>query len=151
MLEMICQYLRNWFNSSLPIICGTFEIKDGEIAISGKQLRLSDVLKDGQYYRIVGSAVNDGVHQWPDSDLQDEQFTGAVWPMAVPAVIVDLANDIETWAAKYAGADSVALSPFQSESFGGYSYNKGTSGNSGGYGVTWQDVFANRLAPWRKI
>lgn len=151
MLTQICQYLRNWFNSDLPKIIGEFEITDGEIATKGSRVRLPDVLRDGQYFRIVGSAVNDGVHQWPDSDLQDEQFTGAIWPMSVPAVIVELANDIESWVEKYAGVDSVALSPFQSESFGGYSYNKGTSGNSGGYGVTWQDVFANRLSPWRKI
>lgn len=152
MLTQICQYLRNWFNSSLPKIVGTFEVCGGEIASTGSTVRLSDVLKDGQYFRIVGSALNDGVHQWPDSDLQDEAFKGAVWPMAVPPVIVELAGDVEMWSDKYAGPDSVAVSPFQSESFGGYSYSKGTANSSnGGFGVSWQDVFAARLAPWRKI
>ena len=50
------------------------------------------------------------------------------------------------------GADSAAMSPYMSESFGGYSYSKGASNTaSGGSVVTWQDAFKTRLAPWRKI
>ncbi len=149
MMTQVCQYLRNWFNANQPKIIGDFVISGGEIETRGSRVRLSDVLQEGQYFRIVGSALNDGVYLWPETELDDESFSGAVWPMAVPQVILDLVYDIEAWADKYTGYDSAAMSPFQSESFGGYSYSKGGSGES--YAVTWQAAFADRLAPWRKI
>ena len=115
-------------------------------------------LLDEQYFRIVGSVFNDGVHQKGDlSDfLHDESFSGSVWAMAVPPEVIALAEDIEDWQAKYGAVDSVAMSPYNSESFGGYSYSKfgggsgssgsGLSGNSG-----WRGAFADRLNRWRKI
>ncbi len=150
MLTQICQYLRNWFNGNQPKIVGDFVVTDGEIETTGSMVRLSDVLQEGQYFCVVGSALNDGVYLWPETGLNDERFHGAVWPMAVPQVILDLASDIEAWADRYTGYDSAAMSPFQSESFGGYSYSKG-AGDGGGAAVTWQSAFADRLSPWRKI
>jgi hypothetical protein len=85
--------------------------------------------------------------------LRDEVFNGAVWSLAIPQAVVDLNAEIDAWKTKYEGADSAAMSPFTSESFGGYSYSKGSSrgveddGSLGG----WQAAFANRLIQWRKI
>lgn len=149
MLTELCQYLKNWFDRNQPKYIGEFTIADGTIqtAIEGFHL------VDGQYYRIVGSLLNDGVHKAGEADLVDESFSGAVWSMAIPPAIVDLAADIEAWRAKYEDINSEAMSPFNSESFGGYSYSKSGGGASDGTTATgtWQAAFRGRLNPWRKI
>ena len=53
--------------------------------------------------------------------LDDEEFTGAVWALGIPKAVIQLADDIDAWRAKYESVNSQAMSPFQSESFGGYS------------------------------
>ena len=70
--------------------------------------------------------------------------------MAVPAEFLSLVADIKAWVDKYGGVDSEAQSPFQSESFGGYSYSKGTTSN-GDSNATWKTVFGARLNKWRKV
>ena len=145
MLTEICQYLRNWFERSKYY--ADFAIQQGELtAADGSPLPLLD----GQYYRIVGSIFNDGVHRYGDNDLKDETYSGAVWSMGVPPDFLELVADIEQWV----DANRNALnSPYSSESFGGYSYSlragSGSAGDTGG--VTWQSQFSARLAPWRKI
>ena len=81
-------------------------------------------------------------------------FSGAVWDMRVPPEIVDLDAEVEAWSAKYAGADSAAMSPFDSENFTDYSYSKSSGASSGGNGngpVSWQSAFAAALNAWRKV
>ena len=149
MLDEICAYLNNWFDRDLPKYFGTITISGGAL------VGFSDKLATNQYFRIVGSVFNDGVYQYPASELIDETFeNGAVWAMAVPKAIVDKAAEIAEWKAKYSVADSAAMSPFNSESFGGYSYSKSTGGNASG-GTTnpnsWQSVYAGDLAEYRKL
>lgn len=142
MLTELCHELNNWFDTERHF--GLFTIENGELSVS--------FLQNGQYFRIVGSVFNDGVHQYPDTRLSDETFDGAVWAMAVPPAIMTLAGEIEAWQAKYGGINSAALSPFQSESFGGYSYSKGSGAATGNVqGITWQMVFRSQLNCWRKI
>lgn len=136
MLEKLLRHLRNWFVVPNGIQTGKFTIERGSIALP--------FLIEGQYFRIVGSILNDGVYQYPATRLRNETFTGAIWPLAIPAEIVELAEEISAWNEKN------AVSPFTSESFGGYSYTKATNGASG-LPVTWQDVFRSRLNPWRKL
>ena len=141
MLTELCQELRNWFDRDLPKWFGQFQIENRALVLDG--------LQDGQYFRIVGSVFNDGVHQYPATDLVDETFTGAIWAMAVPPAVVALASDISAWQEQY-GATTV--SPYTSESFGGYSYSKASGGSgAGGSTPTWQSTFAARLNRWRKI
>ena len=140
MLTEICDYLNNYFWEKK--IKGQFTIENGTIDVTG--------LKEGQYFRIVGSTFNDGVHLYPATDLKNEVFDGYIWAMAVPQTVVALTSDITAWQAQYGQAGSAALSPFQSESFSGYSYSKGAS-VSGGAGMTWQDAFAGRLNKYRKL
>ena len=105
-------------------------------------------MKDGQYYRIVGSALNDGVykHGTDDTDLVDEEFFGAVWAMRVPRDFVALCEEIQAWDAQ----NGEALSgPYSSESFGGYSYSKATGSDGGAY--TWRDQFRTRLNAYRRL
>ena len=146
MLTQVCQYLRNWFERTKYI--GDFVIANGELTYGdGSSLPLLS----GQYYRIVGSVLNDGVHRkGEEGSLSDESFHGSVWSMAVPPVVVELAADIESWVSSNLAAVN---SPYQSESFAGYSYTLRGGVNSSGQavGATWQSQFEARLAPWRKI
>ena len=139
MLEQVLMNIRNWFTVDGGIHSGTFTIKDGGITLP--------FLADGQYFRIVGSVFNDGLHQYPAADLTDETFTGSVWALAVPKAVIDLAYEIQKWQEKNADALS---SPYSSESFGGYSYSKATDAETGG-AVTWQSAFKQQLSAWRKI
>ena len=138
MLTEICAELRNYFEVPNGRHFGTFTISGGSIAPL-------DFLQDGQYFRIIGSVFNDGVHQYPASDLTDETFHGAVWAMAVPPTLIALSAEIE----EYNKSDAGKASPFISESFGGYSYTKATDAN--GAPIGWQKAFASRLAKWRKL
>ena len=134
----ICEELRNWFVVPNGVHIQTYTISGGSIAPL-------DFLQDGQYFRIIGSVFNDGVYQYPATSLTDEVFEGAVWSMAVPPSVIDLAAEIE----EYNKSDAGKPSPFTSESFGGYSYTKATDAN--GAPIGWQKAFASRLSKWRKL
>lgn len=142
MLEEVLRVIKDYFIREVH--SGTFSIVGGAL--------VADFLLDGQYFKISGSTFNDGVYKYPAKDLTDETFTGEVWAMAVPKAVIALVEDIEAWQQKYGSIDSQAMSPFTSESFGGYSYGKTVGGSAGsGSASSWQTVFASRLNPWRKI
>lgn len=147
MLTEICQYLRNWFERHKLI--GDFVVTDG-IITTADGVALSFL--SGQYYRIIGSVMNDGVHRHGEEILTDEpQFSGAVWFMAIPPAFLSLVDEITAWTTDHAEAIN---SPYNSESFGGYSYtvrNSGSGTDGESSGITWQNQFKARLAPWRKI
>lgn len=138
MLEQVLRHLNNWF--LVDIHEGTFTVENGSIALP--------FLQNGQYFRVCGSVFNDGLHQYPATDLTDETFTGTVWALAVPKAVVSLAEDIAAWQEK--NGEAVA-SPYQSESFGGYSYTKRSAGSDSGTLNGWQDAFRGRLNDWRKL
>lgn len=144
MLSELCRYLNNWFDEARYY--GRFTIADGELT----SFNDGEVLQDGQYFRIIDSVFNDGVYQYPCTELKDEVFEGSVWTMKVPQEVLQISDEIDAWEAQYMGADSPALSPYASESFGGYSYSKAASAS--GIGSAWQGVggFADRLSAWRK-
>ena len=139
MLEQVLMHLKNWFLVPGGIHEGTYTIEDGGITLP--------FLANGQYFRICGSVFNDGLHKYPVSDLKEETFEGAVWALAVPQAVIDLSTEIESWQTKNGDA---SVSPYQSESFGGYSYSKATDSVSGG-AVTWQSAFRSRMNAWRKL
>ena len=139
MLEQVLMHLNNWFLVPGGIHEGTYTIEDGGIALP--------FLANGQYFRICGSVFNDGLHQYPASDLKSETFEGTVWALAIPQSVIELATEIEAWQKKNGDA---SVSPYQSESFGGYSYSKATDSATGG-AVTWQSAFRSRLNAWRKL
>lgn len=142
LLTEICEYLNNYFWTKKAR--GTFTITEGAIELPW--------MKDGQYFRIIGSDLNNGVHLYPATDLQEETFEGEIWAMAVPQTVIALASEIKDWQAKYGGATSPAMSPFNSESFNNYSYSKSGSGIAGsGSNVTWQDVYGGRLNKYRRL
>ena len=137
MLEQVLLSLRNWFVADKRT--GRVRIEDGRLvppAALG--------LKEGQYVRITGSTFNDGLHAWPYNGLTDEEFVGTVWALAIPQAVVELADEIAAWQTEHA---KELDGPYASESFGGYSYSKGTGSDS----ASWQGAFASRLNRWRKI
>jgi hypothetical protein len=139
-----CEELHNFFEQEKYIESVTIE--------NGVLLGFSDRLHENQYFRIVGSVFNDGVYKYPTTDLTDETFDGAIWAMAVPPAALALLEKIQEWDEKYS-ADEVANSPYQSESFGGYSYTKvsNSAASGGGSAVSWQNQFKSQLNRWRKI
>lgn len=142
MIGQVCAEVKNYFiQPDRDIHAGTFEI-------SGGSIEPLSFLRDGQFYRIVGSYLNDGVYQRGVDDLAlvDEEFDGAIWAMRVPRDFVELCKQIQIWEAENAKALS---GPYQSESFAGYSYSKGSSASGGAYG--WADQFRSKLNAYRRL
>lgn len=134
MLYRVCKEIKNFFVHEKH--SGTFSIVDGNLD--------ADFLKDGQYFMISGSVLNDGIYQHP-ATLIDEEFKGDVFSLAIPKSFLDLVAEIEA----YENSDAGKVSPYTSESFGGYSYSKASGRN--GNGITWQGAFASKLNAWRKL
>lgn len=148
MLSETCQALKNWFDDDgkggKNRIFGTFTVKNGTFEVPGAQ--------EGQYIRICDSVFNDGVYKYPLSGLTDETFDGAVWLMKVPPDVIAADQAYDAW--KKENAD-VLNSPYQSESFGGYSYTKASgSGTEGmetvGTGIL-TSPYADQIKRWRKL
>ena len=143
MLNEICQELRNWFDRDKPKLYGTFAIQNGKITDS----TFTTIIQNNQYFRIIGSVFNDGVYEYTETlQLTDEEFDGAIWLLAIPKDFLAKAKEIKDWCA--ANEESLKT-PYQSESFGGYSYSKATGANGGA--ASWQTMFASDLNKWRKI
>ena len=152
MLQEICENIHNYF---------VHDRYNGTYTISGGVISPALVLKDGQRFLIAGSDLNDGIYTFHptgiknDDDsagagLADEVFTGAICGLSIPPQVIALAAEVNEWVGKYGAA---VASPYQSESFGGYSYTRATSGKSDGTNTVagWQEVFASRLNRWRKV
>lgn len=140
MLTELCQYLKNWFVDDNDKHSGKFVISGGKIAPLFN-------LQEGQYFRIIGSVFNDGVHKSDETLVDEDEFKGAIWLMKIPPSIIDLDERITEWID--ANKDAIN-SPYQSESFGGYSYSKASGSSTSGL-IGWQSQFADELSRWRKI
>lgn len=141
MIERICGFIHNYFVDK--IIEDTFTIADGGISLPSA--------KAGQYFKIVGSALNDGIYQYPTIDLIDETFTGAIWLMNVPNAVRKIADEAERLLEKHGDALN---SPYTSESvIGAYSYTKAAGASQGGDAWLFgrDGIFGSRLNQWRKI
>lgn len=146
MLTEICGSIKNYFAKDEDKYIGEFSIVNGRI--------VPEIELPTDYFRIVGSRKNDGVHCLTDEGdtlIDEGKFKGAVWIMSPPKAFLDLAAEIEAWQAKNGGAEGEAMSPFNSESFGGYSYSKSGGGTGTGAVTGWQAAYASRLNMWRKI
>lgn len=153
MLQQVCELIHNYFIREAAQR-GTWTIADGAISpVPG--------LKEGQRFLIVGSDLNDGIYTWHEDGIQNdddnagaglaaEVFNGAICGLSVPPQVIALAAEIAEWVGKYG---SVIDSPYQSESFGGYSYEKMSKSlvHNDSSSISWQDVFAGRLSRWRKV
>lgn len=156
-LEQVLYHIHNWFERDAMSVTDC-EIQDGSLPAS-----VSSQIPLGAWYRIEGSYLNEGLHlrldEFPEGEsegLTDETFTGTVTVLAIPHALLLVAERISDWAAANAEAMSkAASSPYQSESFGGYTYSMkdfgGSSGSASSGSGGWQSAFASDLNPWRKV
>lgn len=147
-LEEVLWHLHNWFPRE------SFEVADCQIVDGQLPARVCAQMGAANWYRITGSYRNDGLHEVSDY-LTDETFDGWITTCAIPRPVVELAAEISDWLDATEEARQKALeTPYQSESFGGYSYTMrgDLTAQDGPGGLTgWQAAFATRLNPWRKI
>lgn len=145
MLTEICAYLKNYFEYEKHI--GDIVVNSNTITCNGETI----ALEEGQYFALFRDRNPIGVFKQGDT-LKDRTFHGAVWLMDLPEGVIKADAWAEAWMLSNGGADSEANSAYQSESFGGYSYSKG-SNSSGKVGASIFDnaQFAAMLSPYRKI
>lgn len=144
-LEEVLGYIHNWF------VRDTMQVSD--CTISDHSLPDGIGIPVGVWYRIQGSYLNDGMHLRgaTDEGLSDETFSGTITTHVIPRPLLSVCDEISGWNAKYGAA---AHSPYQSESFGGYSYSKASGSSASSSGVPqsgWRAAFAGRLTRWRKL
>ena len=146
MISEVCAYLHNYFNED-PVT-GRELIYPGKYTIQNGSITLS-FLVPGQYFRVFGSRLNDGVHKYGE-ELTDETFNGVIWEMRPPKSFLDLVSEIEAWMVKYG---DTMKNPYQSEDMiGVYRYTKMTTGKvTGDYIATWQNVYKHQLKEWQKM
>jgi hypothetical protein len=144
-LEEVLDHIHNHFERDSQ----SFPVTD--CAIENGSLPESVQIPSGAWYMIDGSWLNDGLHLHPATDLADEVFSGTITVMRIPRPLLRVVEDISAWQlANGAAADS----PYQSESFGGYTYTKksDSASQNGSGGLTgWRLAFRDRLSTWRKM
>lgn len=145
-LSRICANLRNYFiRVGQDVYTGTYTVSDHNITPPVS-------LVNGQYFRVVGSALNDGVYQYGNAEsmakLKDETFGGAIWAMRVPQSFLDLVADYDRLNAK---VEELALvsAGFASESFDGYSYT--LSSGAPAELLQWKSRLDSELNQYRRI
>ena len=145
MIEQVCAHIHNYFETD-PVT-GQRLIYPGKYTITNGAINLP-FMANGQYFRIFGSKLNDGVYLYPTDDLTDETFDGVIWEMRPPKAFLALVEDIKDWMDKYG---DTMRNPYQSEDvIGVYRYTKMTSGKvTGDYIATWQNVYKDQLKEWR--
>jgi len=137
----VMKSINNTFAVSDKAVHGTWTIENGELSLP--------FLRDGQYFLMESdnkSSWNDTVvHLYAEDEynLADEVFTGWITPLNVPDAFIDVCNSISAYTAEQ------PKSAYVSESFGGYTYTKGTHAN--GTLMGWQDAYRDELKVWRKI
>lgn len=117
----------------------------GVIAVSGNAIVPEP---ESPWCYVSGSWMHDGAWQVKDGKLvglpdglPDEEFNGRVWLLKPPADFLALCEEISAY------DDKNPAGAYLQESFGGYSYmRRQTTGST-----AWQDVYAGRLAPYRRM
>jgi len=128
---------------------GFFSLSGGEIILRGRY-------KAGQYILLGGSVFVDGIYKISgiDGDAYsldgadtDEDWSGAVYGLAIPSDFLEIVEEIKVLQAQSSRNPNAGL--VQSERFQNYSYTMATADN--GLPATWKDVFSSRLNPFREM
>ena len=147
-LERVLDHIYNWFPLGGYPLDAARRHKSTYTVTGGALQGCEGFLLPGQYYRIVGSIFNDGLHRFGEYGLTDETFTGEVWPLAIPKAVLTIAADVVKYDAENPLNDKV------SESFGGYSYTRAGSASSGASSGSVSGglyVYGARLNPYRRM
>lgn len=131
-LESVLENINNWF------VVGKYA---DTYTIERRTINLP-FLQSGQYFRVVGSVFNDGLYCYSPNGMTNETFNGEIWALAVPPAVIALSIEIAEWIQNNPNNGMV------SESFGGYTYNKGSSN---GHADDWNSVFRSKLNSFRKL
>ena len=145
MLTEICGYLNNLFD--VERFTGRVRIEDGVVSCNSKEVSMGE----GQLFALLRKNYVLGVYKYGEDELDDKEFDGAVWIMDVPDDVLRIAEEVSAWQAKYGGVDSASMSPFNEESFAGYSYVKSSYSDKSNGAVAWQDMYKSRLSRYRKV
>lgn len=135
-IAAVMRHIRNYFER---------ECYEGEITITGGVV---SPRINAPFAFIQGSAYHDGVKRMisgviENNNAPDETFTGRVWYLHPPDDFLALCGKIAEYEAK------TPVGALVSESLEGYSYSRATGRNGGVQ--EWQDAFAARLAPFRRM
>lgn len=119
---------------------GEFKIRKGRISGAGTG---SGASGKAEWIHISGSVLNDGLHKVGEEGLKNEAFRGTVRSLRIEPAFIALAEEIIGFNKK----NPPTLK--SGERFGSYSYNNAI-GNSG-VPVSWAEVFAARLKPYKRM
>ena len=118
----------------------------GNFTIDGQKIQVNKNYVSGQYIRIIGSILNDGVYKITlanngyitlNENINDESFNGYIVGLAVPQDFIDLSNKIDEF-------DKNKKVGVASESIPNYSVSFDTSVKSG------FDYYKKDLASYNK-
>jgi len=137
MINLILSKINNYFYKFYEV--GEYEIIDSTLQVKGEYFK-------GQYIRIEGSTLNDGVHLVTKvdndiitvSDLTTEGFEGTISSLAIPKDVLSVIPRLEQF------NNDNKPSNIVSESFGTYSYSMKQES-------TWWDAFKGELMQYRKM
>ena len=136
-IATVMRTVRNYF----PAAC-----MDGEWTVSGGMLTpLPDSTPDG-LIAVTGAVHINGVYRLTGGQFPapaDETWHGRIWLLTPPADFLSLCEEISAYTAAH------PATPVISEKFAEHSHTVATTGR--GAPVSWQAVFADRLAPFRKM
>jgi len=143
MLSEIMESINNYFINPKQVEKGNFRIENGIINVGNDYFI-------GQYIRIIGSILNDGVYLVSDNILtlsgaRDEAFNGIVVGLTVPQAFIKLAEEIE----KYEKSSSGIQKGFTSISIGSFSGSRAS--NKDGIPLVWQETFRKDLDKYRRM
>lgn len=137
-VETVMRYINNFFE-----VCEYH----GEFAIEDHKLQLPDEMPTGTFIAVKGSLFNDGVHRLELTHRfnTDETFNGVVYVLHPPESFLAICSEIAEYDEKN------PTGSFVSESFGGYSYSRGSGSAETGTASTWQQAYTVALRPYRRM
>ena len=146
-LTAVCRECKNYHTKTVER--GKFTIAGGVVAVMNTYLV-------GQYLPFVGSVLIECGYKFVGfgngnltlDGVPNAVFTCAVCGLAVPPDFLALVGDID----RFITADRADKNAGRvtSESFAGYSYTLGSTGQNG-TAISWKEAFASRLNDYRKM
>ena len=163
MLNKVLRYLNNYFMNTKLVQTGTGFIYDRQYEYNKEiSFTATDTINGdfegtyiaGEYVRIQGSRINDGVYKVSannntsltiDTDIKAVKTEGAVSVLIskcyIPDELIDLVSDISSW------VDNNSVDGVASESIDDYSITYDSNTSSGG----WQGAFQGKLSQYKKL
>lgn len=138
----VMRWVNNYFETGHRAT--TYRVEEGRISPGS-------LLAPGMHIAISGSIYHDGVWKLGNSlqllgepeGLPDETFFGRVYFLRPPMDFLNLCEEIAEFVKK------TPVNGLQSESFGEYSMTR-ANGRTGGI-LTWEEAYADRLVPYRRM